>query len=50
MWHGNTTPEENVLAGYKTSKLTGTGGTKAGCVKKVGANCKNYCSTISATS
>jgi hypothetical protein len=45
---GRGTPEENVLAGCKTSKLTGAKATKAGCYKKCTTGTK--CSTISKTS
>ena len=48
---GRGTPEENVLAGCKTSKLTGTSATVTSCKKKVGALCNStQCSTISTTS
>ena len=47
---GRGTPEENVLAGCKTATAAGPTGSKTGCVKKIGINCKNTCSTISATS
>jgi len=48
---GRGTPEENVLGGCKTSKLTGSGATVASCKKKVFATCNStQCSTISATS
>jgi len=47
---GRGTPEENVLAGCKTSKLTGISATKTSCRKKYG-NCRGAnCSVISATS
>jgi hypothetical protein len=46
---GRGTPEENVLAGCKTSKLASATATKASCKK--GAKCnKANCNTISATS
>lgn len=45
------TPEENVLAGCKTSKKTGSGATVASCKKKQFTTCNStQCSTISATS
>jgi len=50
---GRGTPEENVLAGCKTSKLTGSSATKVSCKKfnalKTKCNQAN-CSAISATS
>ena len=48
---GRGTPEENVLAGCKTSKLTGATTVKNGCCK--GGTCNNTakkCSVISTTS
>lgn len=48
---GRGTPEENVLAGCKTSKLTGSGATKTGCKKAGTYSCNStQCSTISTTS
>jgi hypothetical protein len=50
---GRGTPEENVLRGCKTSKLTGRQATKTGCCKSNGFNCtttSNKCSVISKTS
>ena len=50
---GRGTPEENVLAGCKTSKLSGAAATKVSCKKfnaaKTKCNATN-CSTISKTS
>lgn len=46
---GRGTPEENVLAGCKTSKLTGAGSTNKGC-NKYGGCAVTQCSTISTTS
>ena len=50
---GRGTPEENVLAGCKTSKLAGSAATKTNCKKfnnpKTKCNQGN-CSAISATS
>ena len=50
---GRGTPEENVLRGCKTSKLTGMSATKTGCIKmnvpKTKCNGGN-CSVISTTS
>ena len=46
---GRGTPEENVLAGCKTSKLTGAGAANVSCKK--GGTCNwTQCSTISTTS
>jgi hypothetical protein len=48
---GRGTPEENILAGCKTSKNTGMSATKNSCKKKQGANCNGgKCSSISKTS
>jgi len=50
---GRGTPEENVLAGCKTSKLAGSAATKVSCKKFNGAKTKcnqANCSVISATS
>jgi hypothetical protein len=48
---GRGTPEENVLAGCKTLKLTSMSATKTSCKKKLGANCNSTkCSVISTTS
>jgi hypothetical protein len=48
---GRGTPEENVLAGCKTSTLTGAAATKTSCNKKLGVNCIGAnCSVISKTS
>ena len=48
---GRGTPEENVLAGCKTSKLTGAKATKVSCKKKKGSTCGgSKCSVISKTS
>ena len=48
---GRGTPEENVLRGCKTSKLTGTNATVVSCKKKLGGTCAStQCSTISKTS
>ena len=48
---GRGTPEENVLAGCKTSTLTGASATKVSCKKKTGGTCASTnCSTISKTS
>jgi hypothetical protein len=50
---GRGTPEENVLAGCKTSKLSGASATKVSCRKFNGAKTKcnqANCSTISTTS
>jgi len=48
---GRGTPEENVLAGCKTSKLTGASATKVSCKKKLGSNCNwTQCKVISKTS
>lgn len=47
---GRGAPEENVLAGCKTSKLTASGATRNSC-KKSTSNCRGtQCSTISKTS
>ena len=45
---GRGTPEENVLAGCKTSKLAGAGAAQKACYKYACAY--TQCSTISATS
>jgi len=49
---GRGTPEENVLAGCKTSKLTGRSATKVSCKKVIFTICglSTNCSTISTTS
>ena len=48
---GRGTPEENVLRGCKTSKLTGRLASKTSCKKKVGSTCAStQCSVISKTS
>lgn len=48
---GRGTPEENVLAGCKTSKLTGLGVAKNGCKKAAKSGCLGTnCKTISKTS
>ena len=49
---GRGTPEENVLAGCKTSKLAGSAATVTSCKKQRNKNKCNLaqCSTISATS
>lgn len=48
---GRGTPEENVLAGCKTSKLTSASATKVSCRKKLGKTCASTkCSAISKTS
>jgi hypothetical protein len=48
---GRGTPEENVLAGCKTSKIAGMSATKVSCKKKRGFGCTGAkCSTISKTS
>jgi hypothetical protein len=47
---GRGTPEENVLAGCKTSKISGPKTNQTGCNKGPGANCKTKCSVISTTS
>jgi hypothetical protein len=50
---GRGTPEENVLAGCKTSKLSGNSAKYAGCLKKNNPNTKcngTKCSVISKTS
>jgi len=47
---GRGTPEENVLAGCKTTTAAGATGSKTGCVKTKGVNCKTTCLTISTTS
>ena len=49
---GRGTPEENVLAGCKTSKLTGATATKVSCKKVIFTMCglSTNCNTISTTS
>lgn len=50
---GRGTPEENVLAGCKTSKLSGNSAKYQGCIKKNAANTKcngGKCNAISLTS
>jgi|GEM_PF-390934 len=48
---GRGTPEENVLAGCKTSTLTGPSATIVSCKKKTGKTCASTkCSVISTTS
>ena len=48
---GRGTPEENVLAGCKTSKNTGSAATVNNCKKTGTGNCKGTkCSVISTTS
>jgi hypothetical protein len=48
---GRGTPEENVLGGCKTSRLTGMAATKTNCKKRAKSGCSgNRCSTISKTS
>jgi hypothetical protein len=49
---GRGTPEENVLAGCKTSKLTGASATKVSCKKIIFSFCNisTKCSAISTTS
>jgi hypothetical protein len=47
---GRGAPEENILAGCKTSALAGAGSTKTGCAKGPGNSCNNKCSDISTTS
>jgi hypothetical protein len=46
---GRGTPEENVLAGCKTSKISGPTTAKAGCSKKTGCT-TTKCSIISTSS
>jgi len=49
---GRGTPEENVLAGCKTSKLTGASATKVSCKKIIFTICNlsTKCNVISTTS
>lgn len=50
---GRGTPEENVLRGCKTSKLSGNSAKYTGCIKKNNPNTKcngGNCLTISKTS
>ena len=48
---GRGTPEENVLAGCKTSKLTGNSATQVSCKKlRLGSCTGGKCSVISTTS
>jgi hypothetical protein len=45
---GRGTPEENVLAGCKTSKLSGMNALKTGCSKQLGKSCSaQKCNAIS---